>query len=108
MCVRCTTPAAGITRSALCQCCSQRVLEGEKAMRSEAAHRLREVEAQLAARRGAGGGRLTPPDGSPSEEKLAARQGKLRQVLEHHSKQIQDLQGQLLKCREEEERRGGA
>ena len=72
MCVRCTTPAAGITRSALCQCCSQRVLEGEKAMRSEAAHRLREVEAQLAARRGAGGGRLTPPDGSPSEEKLLA------------------------------------
>jgi hypothetical protein len=85
----------------------QRVLEGEKALRTEAARRLREVERRLAA--------LQNPDwwageivgGGLDGNALQSKKAKLSAAVERHSKAIQEVQLQLVRERGAEEERGG-
>jgi kinesin family protein 4/21/27 len=95
-------------------CCTsydlQKVIEGEKAARSEAARELREVERRIAAANNPDwwpAGTFTFPAlaGLPREG-LFSRKTELLRHLDTHSSQIQDLQLQLVKARAEEEERG--
>lgn len=95
-------------------CCAayelQRVLEGEKAQRAEAAKHLQATERKLAAKRNPGWwpapqGAGSP--GAPSEERLLERKAKLQVEMEAHSKSIQELTMQLVKVKQGEEERGG-
>lgn len=95
-------------------CCTsyhlQKVIEGEKAARSEAARELREVERRIAAANNPDwwpAGTFTFPAlaGLPREG-LFSRKTELMRQLDTHSSQIQDLQLQLVKARADEEERG--
>jgi hypothetical protein len=95
-------------------CCTsydlQKVIEGEKAARSEAARELREVERRIAAANNpdwwpAGTFAFPALAGLPREG-LFSRKTELLRHLDTHSSQIQDLQLQLVKARAEEEERG--
>jgi kinesin family protein 4/21/27 len=96
-------------------CCSsydlQRVLEGEKALRSEAARQLRNVERRLAAVRNPqwwGGGRAGGGgEVQVSEEALVRKRAKLAAAVDQHGRQIQEVSLSLVKARAGEEERGG-
>lgn len=88
----------------------QRVLEGEKALRSEAARQLREVERRLAALKnpqwwGPARGGGTEREGS--EEVLLKKRDRLAVSAEKHGRQIQEVQLALVQARVREEERGG-
>lgn len=93
-------------------CCSsyelRRVLEGEKALRSEAAKQLREVERRLAALKnpqwwGAAGAQSASKYG---EEALLKKKARLIEAADKHSRQIQEVQLALVQARAQEEERG--
>ena len=95
-------------------CCSsyelQRVLEGEKALRSEAARQLREVERRLAAVKNPQWWGTTSLGGAElegAEEMLLKKRARLHAVAEKHGRQIQEVQLALVQTRAREEERGG-
>eukprot|EP00887_Chlorella_sp_A99_P003111 scaffold9.g3111.t1 len=98
-------------------CCAsyelQKVLEGEKALRAEAAKQLQGAERKLAALRNPDWWPSAPgakPGGSPSqpsEERLLQQKAKLQEEMEARSKSIQELQLQLMRAKQSEEERGG-
>eukprot|EP00884_Botryococcus_braunii_P003163 jgi/Botrbrau1/12848/Bobra.0045s0017.1 len=79
-------------------CCQsfelQKVLEGEKAMRADAAHQLQELERRAA--------RPAPPDPD-----TAAQLEALRAKVRHHSGQILETQQALVAAKAEDTARGG-
>lgn len=88
----------------------QKILEGEKAMRSEAARQLREVEKRLAAMKNPqwwGQVPTTTPGGLSGEDALRRKQQKLLESSERHGRQIQEIQLALVQARAKEEERGG-
>ena len=88
----------------------QRVLEGEKALRSEAARQLREVERRLAALKNPqwwGPARGSGNEREGSEEVLLKKRDRLANAAEKHGRQIQDVQLALVQARAKEEERGG-
>lgn len=92
----------------------QRVLEGEKAQRSDAVRRLKDIEKQLAIMRSPAhtplvlSSPLAPRAGPPpSEDTLEMRRAGLLERIARHSQQIVDLQQQLVRVRADEEARGG-
>lgn len=96
-------------------CCSsyelQKVLEGEKAMRSEAARQLREVERRLAALKNpqwwgsSTTGAASEREGG--EDVLLKKRARLASSAEKHGRQIQEVQLALVQARAREEERGG-
>lgn len=90
----------------------QRVLEGEKAQRSDAVRRLKDTEKQLALVRSPAHAPLvlssplarTAP---ASEDDLEHRRSELLERVARHSQQIVELQQQLVRVRADEEARGG-
>jgi hypothetical protein len=100
--------------SELDTCCSsyelQKVLEGEKAMRSEAARQLREVERRLAALKNpqwwgsATTGAASEREGG--EDLLLKKRARLASAAEKHGRQIQEVQLALVQARAREEERG--
>lgn len=90
----------------------QRVLEGEKAQRSDAVRRLKDTEKQLALMRSPAHTPLvlssplarTAP---ASEDDLEHRRAALLDRVARHSQQIVELQQQLVRVRADEEARGG-
>jgi kinesin family protein 4/21/27 len=101
--------------SELDTCCSsyelQKVLEGEKAMRSEAARQLREVERRLAALKNpqwwgsSSTGAASEREGG--EDILLKKSARLATAAEKHGRQIQEIQLALIQARAREEERGG-
>ncbi|GAB4822357.1 hypothetical protein N2152v2_009403 [Parachlorella kessleri] len=92
-------------------CCAsydlQRVLEGEKAQRSECARKLRDVERKLAALKNPSWWPASASPGSQSEQLLLRQKQELNRQLDLHSKQIQEFQLQLMKVKQNEEEKGG-
>lgn len=66
----------------------QRVLEGEKALRSECAKKLRDIEKKLAALKNPGWWPASASPGSQSEEHLLKKKQELNKELDLHSKQV--------------------
>jgi chromosome segregation ATPase len=114
-----TTKSARLSRSAsemgewveneLDACCSsielQKVLEGEKASRSDVAQQLRQVEKKIAALKNPKWWGLSP-GGNKDQKQLQDLKKSLMEKSEYHGKQIQDLQLQLMRMRAAEEERG--
>jgi hypothetical protein len=69
-------------------CGLQRVLEGEKALRSECARKLRDVEKKIAALKNPGWWPVTASPGSQSEQYLLRQKQDLHKQLDMHSKQV--------------------
>ena len=67
---------------------SQRVLEGEKAQRSECARKLRDVERKLAALKNPSWWPASASPGSQSEQLLLRQKQELNRQLDLHSKQV--------------------
>lgn len=65
----------------------QRVLEGEKALRSECARKLRDVEKKLAALKNPGWWPVSASPDSQSEQLLQKHKQDLLRQLDTHSKQ---------------------
>ena len=93
-------------------CCSsidlQKVLEGEKASRSEIARQLREIERKLAALKNPHwwGKSTSSPNSNNSEEALKQKKKALLAQAATHGKNIQEIQLSLLQVRTREEERG--
>lgn len=91
-------------------CCTShdlaKVLEGEKALRTEAARQLREVERRIAALKNPQWWPGMQNKGVITQEALDRKKQRLESALDMHSNSIQDLQLQLVKARAEEEERG--
>jgi len=85
------------------------VLEGEKALRSEAARQLREVERRLAALKNPQwwGGTAGTEASKFGEEALLKKRARLAAAAESHGRQIQEVQLALVQSRCREEERGG-
>ncbi|DBB08621.1 TPA: hypothetical protein ACH3X3_008748 [Trebouxia sp. C0006] len=93
-------------------CCQsfdlQRVLEGEKALRSEATRQLKEVEKKLVSLRSPGVALSSPMPAPPgSERNLEADKTLLQDQIKAHSAQILLTQQQLMKAKSDEENKGG-
>ncbi|KAK9846882.1 hypothetical protein WJX84_000810 [Apatococcus fuscideae] len=85
----------------------QRVLEGEKALRSDAARRLRDVEKRLAVHRNPAlilSSPLHAPGGP--EDPLEQQRAELQAAIRQHSNQILEMQQTLLRAKTEEEQKG--
>jgi Kinesin motor domain len=101
--------------SELDTCCSsyelQKVLEGEKAMRSEAARQLREVERRLAALKNpqwwGSSNTNAASEREGGEDLLLKKRARLATAAEKHGRQIQEIQLALVQARSREEERGG-
>ena len=87
------------------------MLEGEKALRSEAARQLREVERRLASLKNPQWWGGPARDGSAereySEDILLKKRARLVGSAEKHGRQIQEVQLALVQARAREEERGG-
>ncbi|KAL3131725.1 hypothetical protein ABBQ38_007446 [Trebouxia sp. C0009 RCD-2024] len=93
-------------------CCQsfdlQRVLEGEKALRSEATRQLKEVEKKLVSLRSPAVALSSPMPAPPgSERTLEADKARLQEQIKAHSAQILLTQQQLMKAKCDEENKGG-
>ncbi|DBA94598.1 TPA: hypothetical protein ACH3X1_002180 [Trebouxia sp. C0004] len=93
-------------------CCQsfdlQRVLEGEKALRSEATRQLKEVEKKLVSLRSPAVALSSPMPAPPgSERNLEADKALLQDQIKAHSAQILLTQQQLMKAKSDEENKGG-
>ncbi|KAL4427717.1 hypothetical protein ABPG75_001806 [Micractinium tetrahymenae] len=86
----------------------QKVMEGERAQRSEVQRKLREVEKALAALKAPDWwpGHITSPN-SASEEKLLARKTMLLQQREELSQRFEQAQARLMEARAVEDAKGG-
>ena len=95
--------------SELDACCTsielQKVLEGEKASRSNVAQQLRQVEKKIAALKNPKWWGLSP-GGNKDQKQLQDLKKSLMEKSEYHGKQIQELQLQLMRMRAAEEERG--
>lgn len=90
-------------------CCSsielQKVLEGEKAARSEVTRELRQVEKRIAALKNPKWWSISP--GANKDQKQLEHQKKsLLEKAEYHGKQIQEIQLSLMQMRASEEEKG--
>lgn len=93
-------------------CCQsfdlQRVLEGEKALRSEATRQLKEVEKKLVSLRSPAVALSSPMPAPPgSEQGLETEKTNLQDQIKAHSAQILLTQQQLMKAKSDEENKGG-
>lgn len=95
--------------SELDSCCSsielQKVLEGEKASRSEVARELRQVEKRIAALKNPKWWGLSPGM-NKDQKQLEQLKRSLLEKSEYHGKQIQEIQLSLMQMRAAEEERG--
>lgn len=95
--------------SELDACCSsielQKVLEGEKASRTEVARELRQVERKIAALKNPRWWGLSP-GGNKDAKQLEEKKKALLEQSERHGQQIQELQLSLMQMRTAEEERG--
>jgi hypothetical protein len=95
--------------SELDSCCSsielQKVLEGEKASRSEVARELRQVEKRIAALKNPKWWGLSPGM-NKDQKQLEQLKKSLLEKSEYHGKQIQEIQLSLMQMRAAEEERG--
>lgn len=64
------------------------MLEGEKALRSECARKLREVEKKMAALKNPGWWPVSASPGSQTEQQLLRQKQELHRQLDAHSKQV--------------------
>ena len=96
--------------SELDSCCSsielQKVVEGEKAARSEVARELRQVEKKLAALKNPKWWGLPSPGGNKDEESLEQRKRDLQKKADIHGREIQEAQILLMQSRAAEEEKG--
>ncbi len=96
--------------SELDSCCSsfelQKVVEGEKAARSEVARELRKVEKKLAALKNPKWWGLPSPGGNKDEESLEQLKRDLQKKAEIHGREIQEAQLLLMQSRAAEEEKG--
>lgn len=95
--------------SELDSCCSsielQKVLEGEKASRSEVAQELRKVEKRIAALKNPKWWGVSPGV-NKDQKQLEQLKKSLLEQSEYHGKQIQEIQLSLMQIRSSEEERG--
>lgn len=96
--------------SELDSCCSsiqlQKILDGEKAARMDAARQLRDVERKLAAVKNPHWWGKISSSPSSGEKSLKERQKMLTEKSCTHGKQIQELQLALAQAKAQEEKRG--
>jgi len=91
-------------------CCSsielQKVLEGEKAARSEAARQLRDVEKRIAALKNPRWWGVLSPGANKDQKALEQQKRDLIKKAEMHGKEIQEAQLLLMQSRAAEEEKG--
>ncbi len=91
-------------------CCSsielQKVLEGEKAARSEAARQLRDVEKRIAALKNPRWWGVLSPGANKDQKALEQQKRDLIKKSEMHGKEIQEAQLLLMQSRAAEEEKG--
>ncbi len=96
--------------SELDSCCSsielQKVVEGEKAARSEVSRELRRVEKKLAALKNPKWWGLPSPGGNKDEESLEQQKRELQKKADIHGREIQEAQLLLMQSRAAEEEKG--